>query len=196
MKRSELKIREYSAPLTVLAAAVLGFSLICIVSAAALNSPGTTKEAMEPQDIVNSAFSNPINTAAALTAVEITAYIATPTETLQATPTIIPSETPTARTFITWTPTRIRRERDTPTSTRVPPTNTRIPPTNTRIPTLTFTPVPTDTNTPVPPTYTPVPDTDTPMPPTNTPVPDTSTPTPPPTDINTTVSDINPSPGP
>ena len=171
-------LRAYQGPLTVLAAGVLGFSLFCIASAAALINPGTTHASdIEPQDIVDSAFSNPISTAVAMTVVEIYEYIptATPSERAEASVTAIPSGTPTVRAFITWTPvpptrTRIR---DTASPTRFPTsTPTRIPPTNTSVPTST--PVPTDT--PVPTETPPPPDTNTPEPPTVP--PDTETPPP------------------
>ncbi len=185
-----MKIREYSGPLTVLGAGVLGFSLICIVSAAALANPLTPNASnIGAQEIVDSAFSNPISTAAALTAVEISEYIPTPTPTF--TETIVPSLTaisyitPT-RPFVTWTPippTRTRKPRLTATSipSRIPsrtpsqtPTKTLVPsPTDTRVPTLTFTPQPTETDTPIPPSNTPHPtetNTSEPQPqPTNTP---------------------------
>jgi hypothetical protein len=180
-----VKIREYSGPLTVLAAGVLGFSLICIVSAAALTNPGTSESSdIGAQDIVDSAFSNPISTAVALTAIEISEYIPTTTPTFTESVTPSPTDlnyiTPT-RPFVTWTPvppTRTRMGRLTATSvpSRIPsrtPTNTQAPlPTNTRVPTLTYTPLPPPTETPVPPTETQSP-TDTAFPtdqPTDTPV--------------------------
>jgi hypothetical protein len=209
-----VKLRAYSGPLTVLGAGALGFSLFCIVAAAALANPGTSDvSAIEPQDIVDSAFSNPINTAAALTVVGITAFISTPTLTPSdtsvptASETLAPSSTP-IRIFITWTPTRTRRPDPratlTYTPTRIPtrtpsrtptrtPTRTAtIPPsptdTLTPRPTFTFTLVPTQSNTPLPPT-----ETNTPRPPptvtvtsVDTPtVPPTSTPAPPATPANT-----------
>ena len=103
-----MKLREYSGPLTVLGAGALGFSLFCIVAAAALANPGTSDvAAIEPQDIVDSAFSNPINTVEALTVVQITAFISTPTLTPSetsvptASETITPSSTPTRSTSTT-----------------------------------------------------------------------------------------------
>ena len=171
-----MKIREYSGPLTVFAAGVLGFSLICIVSAAALVNPSAPRASdIGAQDIVDSAFSNPINTAAALTAVEISEYIATPTPTLTLHPTITVSITATNKIFVTWTPlppTRTRVGRPSATSTRVP----------SRTPTRILLPSPT--NTPVPPTDTSEP------PPTDTPVPPTDTPEPPPTDTTPVESPI------
>ena len=176
-----MKIREYSGPLTVFAAGVLGFSLICIVSAAALVNPKRSEASdFGAQDVVDSAFSNPINTAAALTAVEISEYVPTLTPTFTLDPTITASVTPTKRLFVTWTPappTRTRMARSTATSvpTQIPSrTPTRIPPT------FTLTPKPpTDTNTPEPPPT----DTDTPEPPPT----DTNTPEPPPIDTDTPV---------
>jgi hypothetical protein len=184
-----VKIREYSGPLTVFAAGVLGFSLICIVSAAALVNPSAPRASdIGAQDIVDSAFSNPINTAVALTAVEISEYITTPTPTLTLHPTITASVTATKRIFVTWTPlppTRTREGRPSATSTRVPSrTPTRI-----LLPSPTNTPNP-PTDTPEPPTDTPVPPTDTPEPPTDTPVPPTDTPEPPPTDTTPVESPI------
>jgi hypothetical protein len=194
-----LKIRAYSGPLTVLAAGVLGFSLICIVSAAALTNQGTSEvPELEAQGIVDSAFSNPINTAVAMTAVEILEYIPTTTPTF--TETVPPSQTeltyitPT-RPFITWTPvppTRTRMGRPSATNipsqvpSRVPtkiPTNTHKPPTLTVTPRPTFTDTPRPTSTPIPhftPTDVPVPPTDTLPPPPDTPVPPTHTPETPP----------------
>ena len=185
-----MNIREYRGPLTVLAAGALGFSLICIVSAAALaNSAASNGSAIEAQDIVDSAFSNPINTVVALTVVEISEFL--PTTTLTPTPTpadtltasaTIPSNTPT-RVFLTWTPRPPTRTREAePTATRTP---TRTPSrTPTRTPTRTNTPSPTDTNTPIPPTHT-----FTPEPPTHTITPEpptaTNTPQPPPTVTDT-----------
>jgi hypothetical protein len=198
-----VKIRAYSGPLTVLAAGVLGFSLICIVSAAALTNQGASEvPELKAQGIVDSAFSNPINTAVAMTAVEILKYIPTHTPTFTASVTSSPTEityiTPT-RPFITWTPvppTRTRMSRPSATNvpsqvpSRVPTkisTSTRKPPTptNTPRPTFTNTPRPTFTNTPRPtftntprytPTDVPVPPTDTSLPPLDTPEPPTQTP--------------------
>jgi hypothetical protein len=177
-----VKIRDYSGPLTVLAAGVLGFSLICIVSAAALANPRTSSASeLGAQDIVNAGYANPIGTMAALTEVQVTAYISTPTlpftETIPPTLTAILYITPT-KPFVTWTPlppTRTRMGRPSATPTQLPTrTPSKIPPTPT------FTPRPTFTDTPLPPTDTPVPPTDTPVPPTDTPVPPTNTLEPPP----------------
>ncbi len=189
-----MKIREYSGPLTVLAAGVVGFSLICIVSAAALANSGASEPDLKAQDIVNSGFSNPISTAAALTAVEISEYIPTPTpsftESVTPTYTEITYLTPT-RPFVTWTPTRTRMGAEKLTVTLVPSqvpsqipsqipsrTPTKLPAptsTNSRVPTLTFTPQPPPTDTPIPPTNTQAP-TDTPSVPSDTPVPPSDTP--------------------
>jgi hypothetical protein len=193
-----VKIREYSGPLTVLAAGVLGFSLICIVSAAALANPGASEDSdLGARDIVDSAFSNPISTAVAMTAVEIFEYIPTPTTTFTATAissiTPITYITPT-RPFVTWTavqPTRTRMGRlgATPSPSPAPTRFLSQTPTRIAVSTSTFTRVPTSTFTSRPPTETPIPPThtqqptdtpnpsDTPEPPTDTPeVIDTTTP--------------------
>jgi hypothetical protein len=170
-----VKIREYSGPLTVLITGILGFSLFCIVSAAALSDPrAPNTSALQPQELVDSAISN-MNTMAALTVEVIAQYIPTltpsPSNTSTLTETLVASSTPM----------------NFGTPTRIPPTNTRGPgqlpaPTRTRtpLPTASHTPIP-NTNTPIPsPTDTIPPDTDTPIPPpTNTSPPDTDTPIPP-----------------
>jgi hypothetical protein len=171
-------IREYKGPLTVLAAGTLGFSLFCIVSAAALaDQRAPNVSSIKPQNIVDSAFSN-ISTIAALTVEVVSQYIYTPTPTPTSSliPTSTVSNTPTLFIVHTRTPippTRTRGPGFPPTATHIPsftpnPTNTHLPPTDT------FTPIPPDTDTPVP--------TDT-LEPTNTPIPpDTNTPEPQPTD--------------
>jgi len=186
-----VKAREYAGPLGVLAAAAIGISLLCSVSAMAMGDLNNRISiTMEPLNIVDLAYSN-IETAAALTEQVVTVFVPTqtllPTDTLSPSP--LPSDTSTPRRFVTITPTGTRRPRSTLTSTLIPTKiPTHIPPTNTPIPppTITLTPMPTvtdvPTNTPMPtatdvPTNTPAPppDTDTPAPP-----PDTDTPAPPP----------------
>jgi len=155
-----VRIREYKGPLTVLAAGTLGFSLFCIVSAAALADPRVPNiSSIKPQNIVDSAFSN-INTMAALTVEVVSQYIFTPTATPtpSLSPTFIGSNTSTLssspiRNAIP--PTRTRVPRPTQTATHIPPitpSQTPLPPTDTYTPIPTETPVPTDipSNTPVP----------------------------------------------
>ncbi|MGE5374361.1 MAG: hypothetical protein ACM3XO_04825 [Bacteroidota bacterium] len=183
--------------MTVLAAGVLGFSIICMVSAAALANPATpARSEIEPRDVVDSAFAKPINTAVAMTVVEMSEYIVslTPSMAVTASPTGNFLGTPTLKAYITWTalpPTKSRDDRPVSTATNIPPTSTRVLPTATKfIPTSTHTDIPnTDTPKP-PPTDTPVPPTDTPSVPTpppdipsDTPVPPTTEPptVPPPT---------------
>ena len=111
-----------------LGAGILGFSLFCLVAAAALTDPRVPNVSdIQPQNIVDSAVSN-INTMAALTVVVITQYVSPPTDT------VTPSPVPTIT--------------DTNTATR-PPTRTLPPPTRTRKPGSTATPtkVPTNTST-------------------------------------------------
>src|SRR5215211_7124962 len=161
---SRVKIRAYKGPLTVLGAGVLGFSLFCLVAAAALTDPRVPSiSEIEPQNIVDSAVSN-LNTVAALTVEVITQYVFTATSTT--TPSVTPQPTDTATfTIVPHTripPTRTRRPgpeaTSTPTPTRVPTsTPTDIPtstlttsPTNTPTEVLTSTPTPTDTPTEVP----------------------------------------------
>lgn len=177
-----MKIREYKGPFTVLTAGAIGFSLFCIVSAAALADPGAPNvSAFEPQELVDSAVSN-LSTVAALTVEVIAEYVATftprPTDTFSILPTSNLAGTPTLiNPFLSNQATRTRAPRDIFTPSRTP---TRIPSrTSTPIPPFTQTPEPTDTD--VPPTNTPIPtDTDTPIPDTDTPVPPTDTPTDPP----------------
>lgn len=165
--------RDYTGLLGVVAAGILGMSLLCITSAIALSSPASTPIVLEPASIVDLAVNN-ISTVSALTvqalsniSVESTPILL-PTETLTASPTIngpvvVPSSTKPP-------PTRTRPPRATSTSTPKPPTKTSVPPTNTSLPPPTKTPLPPPTNTftPLPPptnTDTPVPiDTDTPIP--------------------------------
>ena len=180
-------IKDYTSLLGVVAAGILGMSLLCITSAIALSAPNqSTPIVLEPGNIVDLAVNN-INTVSALTVQALS------TISFDSTPILLPSRTPTSSPTVTSSPviipptqsqpTRTRRPRIPPTFTpRPPPTRTPLPPpTNTAVP-PTFTPIPSDTNTPIPPdTNTPIPpDTNTPVPPdTNTPVPpDTNTPEP------------------
>jgi len=181
-----VKIREYSGPLTVFLMGILGFSLFCVVSAVAMADPSLPNaSAMEPQGIVDSAFSN-LNTMAALTVEVISDYVGTPTpapsDTITPRATLTASNTPAVfSTFTPRPPTRTREPRSTATltPTRTPSRVPSMTPSNTPMPSLTpsNTPLPTFTRTPDP-THTDIPDTDTPVPDTDTPVPDTDTPVP------------------
>jgi hypothetical protein len=172
-KEPRVKAQEYSGPLGILAAGVLGLLLLCGVSAMAMGDlrryiPVT----LQPISIVELAVSN-FETAAALTEQMVTVFV--PTETLVPTGTPVPASftpvpTETQRRFVTITPTFTRRARPTLTAV-IPPTRTptsRPTRTPTRIP-----PTATRTRTPIPPT----------LPPTLTPTdPPTVPPTDPPTD--------------
>ena len=186
-------LRDYTSLLGVVAAGILGMSLLCITSAIALSNPDPSNPiVLEPASIVDMAISN-LNTVSALTVQAVPLSIDStpilfPTDTsIPASPTLTSSAHPTA---IRITSTNTRRPR--PTSTGLPPTNTPKPPipsptktlipspTNTLIPSPTNTSIPPTTETPIPyPTDTPIPaDTDTPVPP-DTPIPaDTDTPVP------------------
>lgn len=184
-----MKLREYRAPLIVLAAGSLGFSLFCIVSAAAMAGPSvsSTPIALQPQDLVDSAVSN-INTVAALTMQSVSEFI--PTATLSPSDTSLPAQAEVSTDTLTPIPTRTRFI-PSPTRTRESP-GARPTSTFTRLPTRTATPIPTSTNTPVPTfTHTSVPptSTDTPVPPTD--VPPTNTPLPP-TDVPPTNTPVPP----
>ena len=163
-----MRAREYAGPLGVLAAGVIGISLLCSVSALAMGDLSKASQhtsiTIEPLNVLDLAVAN-FETAAALTEQAVTAYV--PTETLVFTETLnpspIPSDTSTPRRYVTVTPTGTRRARSTftptkvPTSTPRPPSRTPLPPTRTHTPeppppTITDTPIPppTDTDTPVP----------------------------------------------
>ncbi|HEX9332213.1 MAG TPA: hypothetical protein VF896_10010 [Anaerolineales bacterium] len=183
-----MNVREYAGPLGVLAAGVIGVSLLCSVSTMAMSDLNSHVFAtIVPLNIVDLAVSN-LNTAAALTQQAVTAFVPTPTvgptNTEAALLTPVPSNT--SSVFASATPlgpTRTRRPRATITSTPKPlPTRTNPPP-----PTATDTPAPTDT--PIPPTDTPLPPpTDTPLPPpTDTPEPPTSEP---PTPVDTSAAPV------
>ena len=205
-------LRDYTSLLGVVAAGILGISLLCITSAIALSGPQSTPIVLEPASIVDLAVNN-INTVSALTVQALS------TISIESTPILLPSRTPTAspsptsRVFITFTPsqpTRTRPPRIPSTLTPKPPTNTSIPPSKTPIPstntsappsaTNTLIPLPSDTNTPIP-----LPsDTNTPVPPDDTattaPPDDTAT-TAPPDDTNTPgavepIINNTPTPGP
>src|SRR5215207_8719688 len=147
-------LRDYTSLLGVVAAGILGMSLLCITSAIALSNPDPANPiVLEPASIVDMAIQN-LNTVSALTvqAVAVSIDDSTPTpgaSALPPSPTLTPSAFPTLPRF---TSTVTRRPRATGTPTRVPPTSTPRPPTNTPLPspTRTRTPIPTpvDTNTP------------------------------------------------
>lgn len=165
-----MKAREYTAPLGILAAGVIGISLICSVSSMAMGDLNRyISITLEPISIVDLAVAN-FRTAAALTEQIVTVFV--PTETLVPTGTpapasLTPVPTDTQRRFITITPTLVRRTRVPPTAVIVASrTPTPRPPTRTPVPTATR----TRTRTPVPPT-----DTDTPIPPTTYPILPTGT---------------------
>ena len=173
--------KDYSGPLGILAAAAIGLSLLCSVSAMAMGDLNRyVSITLEPLNIVDLAVSN-LETAAALTEQAVTVFV--PTETLVPTSTASLTPLPLDTSTSTLVPTRVqptatRREREAPTKTSAPPP-TKAP---THVPTRTPTPVPpTATKTDVPPT-----ETNTPVPPpTDTPVPPpTDTPVPPPTDTS------------
>ena len=198
-----MKAREYSGPLGILAAGALGLSLLCSVSAMAMDDLNRyIPITIEPLNLVDLAVSN-LETAAAFTEQVVTAFV--PTETLTPIPptstaSLTPQPTDTQRRFVTITPTRTRRPRIPPTGTNVVPSQTattapsRIPthtPSRTLIPTLTNTPItPTPTDPPtltLPPTVTDAPTAT--VQPTVTDVPNTPTDPPtatePPTEIPT-----------
>ncbi|MDQ3006941.1 MAG: hypothetical protein M3R47_16355 [Chloroflexota bacterium] len=175
-------LRDYTSLLGVVAAGILGMSLLCITSAIALSNPDPANPiVLEPASIVDMAIQN-LNTVSALTvqAVAVSIDDSTPTPTLGASA-LPPSPTLTSSAFPTlprFTSTATRRPRATFTPTRVPPTNTPRPPTNTPIPAPTRTLVPSPTNTLIPPptfTATPEPPTATDEPPTATDEPPTAT---------------------
>ena len=148
--------KDYTGLLGVVAAGLLGISLLCITSAIALSAPNApTAMALEPASIVDLAVNN-INTVAALTVQALSVDN-------ESTPFLLPSKTPTASASPTATLMVI------PTFTQRAPTKTRAP----RIPS-TATPKPPPTKTAIPPSQTNVPPTNTPLP-TSTPIPPTAT---------------------
>lgn len=158
-------LKDYTSLLGVVAAGILGMSLLCITSAIALSNPDPSNPiVLEPASIVDMAISN-LNTVSALTiqavpvSIDSTPILFSTDTSIPASPTLTSSAHPTA---IRIMPTNTRRPRPTSTSTRLPPTNTpKPPPTKTPIPSPTNTPIPPPSNTPTPhPT-----DTDTPEPP-------------------------------
>src|SRR5687767_8993220 len=183
-------LRDYTSLLGVVAAGILGMSLLCITSAIALSNPDPANPiVLEPASIVDMAIQN-LNTVSALT-VQAVAVSIDSTPTLFFTDTAVPpSPTLTSSAFPTlprFTSTATRRPRATFTPTRVPPTNTPRPPTNTPLPSPTRTLVPSPTNTRIPsPTNTPIP-----IPTTTTPI---SYPTEPPTPVDTPTSAEPPTP--
>ena len=125
-----MPFREYAGPLRVLAAAVIGFSLLCSVSALAMNDLNRhDRNAMEPLNIVDLAVEN-LSTSAALTQQAVTAFVPTPTvvptDTVSLTP--LPSDTATVLSFSAPSqPTSTRRPRSTTDTPLPPPTNTEPP---------------------------------------------------------------------
>lgn len=161
--------RDYTSLLGVVAAGILGMSLLCITSAIALSSPNqSTPIVLEPGSIVDLAVSN-INTVSALTVQALDISIEStpllfPSKTLTSTPSSPTTIPPVISSATKPPPTRTRLPRIPSTSTpQPPPTRTPLPPpTNTRLPppTNTFTPLPPPTDTPIPAdTVTPVPTT-------------------------------------
>jgi hypothetical protein len=194
-RATSVRVRDYAGPLGILAAGVVGFSLLCSVSAIAMSDlSNIVHVTLEPLNLIDMAANN-LNTAAALTQQVVTVFV--PTETVPPTGvaslTPQPSDTAVRPSSTPQQPTRTRRPRDiisttAPTRTSAPaPTNTPVP-TATPLPTRTYTPVPT--NTPVP-TDTPVPPTATDIPPTATDVPPTDTPVPPDTPTDAPVIQIS-----
>jgi hypothetical protein len=158
-----VQLRDYAGPVRVLAAAVIGFSLLCSVSALAMNDLSSyDRSAVESLDIVDLAVEN-ISTSVAFTQQAVNVFVPTPTvvptDTAFLTPlpsdtaTVLPSATPHLPTL-----TRTRRPRATatvrsfPTRTRTPlppATNTEAPPTDTPLPPPTQVEIPaTDTSLP------------------------------------------------
>lgn len=175
-----MRIRKYAGPLGVLAAAVIGFGLLCSASALAMNDLDSLERgAMKPLNIVDLALKN-MNTSAALTQQAVTAFVSTPTVTATHTVFLTPLPSNTATLLPSPTPrqaTKTRRPRTIPTDMPLPshtktplPTATLPPPTDTELP-ATDTPLPPPTNTEAPPTDTPLPPaTDTELPPTEPPI--------------------------
>ncbi|HET9910844.1 MAG TPA: hypothetical protein VFQ13_03085 [Anaerolineales bacterium] len=175
----------------VLAAAVIGFSLLCSVSALAMNDLNSQDRiGVRPLNIVDLVVEN-LSTSIALTQQAVSAFVPTPTvgptDTASFTATPLPSDTATVFSSPTprqSTPTRRPRagaaiafpthtpdRHPTATKTSVPNTNTPLPPPP---PTNTDPPPPPPTNTdppPPPPTDEPTPKpADTEVVPTNPPV--------------------------
>lgn len=158
-----MRVRDYRGPLGVLAAGVIGVSLLCSVSAMAMTDlKNYVPATFVPLNIIDLAVGN-LNTAVALTEHSVTQFV--PTETVTPSPTgtasLTPSPSNTPRRFVTPTtkatrlprdsstaapnnPPRTSTPRPAPTNTDVPPTNTSVPPTNTPLP------PPTDTEAPPP----------------------------------------------
>ena len=147
-------LRDYTSLLGVVAAGILGMSLLCITSAIALSNPDPANPiVLEPASIVDMAIQN-LNTVSALTVQAVAVSIDDSTPTLSFTDTSSPTPTLTSSAFPTlprFTSTATRRPRATSTPTRVPPTKTPLPPpTKTPLPPPTKTPTPLPTNTPTP----------------------------------------------
>lgn len=169
-----MQIREYAGPLGILAAAMLGFGLLCSVSALAMNDLNNHDlVAIESLNIMELAVTN-LNNSAALTQQAVAAFVSTPTavptNTAFLTPKPAISNTAIILSSLTPNhPTQTRRPRATIAASSFP-TQTRL-----SLPTATETSIPTDTPPPSP--------TDTPLPPpTDTEIPPSDTPLPPPTD--------------
>src|SRR6185503_3847645 len=134
-------LRDYTSLLGVVAAGVLGMSLLCITSAIAISNPDPANPiVLEPASIVDMAIQN-LNTVSALTVQAVAVSIdSTPTlfftDTSSPTPTLTSSAHPTP---IRITSTNTRRPRPTSSPAHVPPTNTPKPPANTTIPSPTNT---------------------------------------------------------
>jgi hypothetical protein len=179
-----VRAKDYAGPLGVLAAGVIGFSLLCSVSALAMNDLSSQVHVtLEPINLMDLAVAN-LSTSAALTHQAVTAFVSTPTLVPTATASLTPLPSNTAVIPVSFTPRQ-------PTRTRRPPEETAggsvpIQPTNPR-PTSTNPPLPTATRTLLPPP------TDTPLPaPTNTQPPPTDTPLPAPTDTQPAPTDVPP----
>ncbi len=144
-----MRVRDYTGPLGVLAAGVFGVSLLCSVSALAMNDLNShSLTTLEPVNIVELAVDN-LGTAAGLTEQAVTAFVPTPTvvPTNTASLTPLPSDTATATFLPSSTPrqpTRTRRPRPVATTIRLLPPSSRTP----RPPATSTPPPPADTSPP------------------------------------------------
>jgi len=183
-----VRVRDYLSLLWVVAAAVLGMTMLCGVATVGINDINNAVLIGTPTAGVVKFFISNMNTLIVETAQVFPQQQLVITPTPTSTNTNTPTSTNT-HTIIHLLPNGASSGNSvssgaaqtqvavlSPTSLVL--THTPLPP----IPTQTL--VPTSTNTPVPDTDTPVPDTDTPIPPTLTsvPPPDTDTPVPPDTD--------------
>ena len=184
-----VRVRDYLSLLWIVAAAVLGMSLLCGVAAMGINDINNAALIGTPTvGIVNFVISN-MNTLVVETAQGFpqaqlfNTLTPSPTDTSTVVPTgthviihFLPGvSSPTSFLHVGPNQPQPTNVLSTPTviaiNTLIPTTTPKPPPTNTLIP--------TNTNTPVPDTNTPIPDTDTPVPPpTLTPIPDTPVDTP------------------